>query len=251
MNGKSFFVDLTLCTACRGCQVACKQWKKLPAEKTRNMGSHQNPQDLSSKTLRLVRFNEVQDDKNKLNWFFFPEQCRHCIEPPCKYTVNMYAPGGVIQDPETGAVIMTDKAKTKVGKVESWELCPYNVPRQDPETGIWNKCDMCIDRVQMGMLPACVQSCPTGTMNFGDREEMLDLANKRLAAVKKTKPKAYLADPEDVRVIYLCESAPDSYHENLLASADQRKTLMANGPAPTKSSRRGFLTAALGKNNKA
>ena len=64
MKGKSFFVDLTLCTACRGCQVACKQWKKLPAEKTRNLGSHQNPQDLSSKTIRLVRFNEVRDRKS-------------------------------------------------------------------------------------------------------------------------------------------------------------------------------------------
>ncbi len=252
MNGKSFFVDLTLCTACRGCQVACKQWKKLPAEKTRNMGSHQNPQDLSSKTIRLVRFNETMDDKGKLSWNFFPEQCRHCIEPPCKYVVNMYAPGGVVQDPETGAVEMTDKAIIKPGRLDSWELCPYNVPRQDPETGLWNKCDMCIDRVKIGMLPSCVQSCPTGTMNFGDREDMLALANKRLAEVQKTKPKAFLADPEDVRVIYLCETDPENYAEHLVASVDQRKTVMtASGPAQTKSSRRGFLSAALGKNKKA
>ncbi|WP_319759811.1 4Fe-4S dicluster domain-containing protein [Maridesulfovibrio sp.] len=242
MSGKSFFVDLSLCTACRGCQVACKQWKKLPAEKTRNVGSHQNPQDLSSKTIRLVRFNEAFDENGKFRWLFFPEQCRHCLEPPCKYIANMYAPGAVVQDEKTGAVVMTDKAVLPKGKIESWEMCPYNVPRQDPETGLFSKCDMCIDRVEMGMLPACVQSCPTGTMNFGDRADMLKLANERLAELKKTNPNAYLADPEDVRVIYLCETKPENYHDNLLASSEQRKTMMA-GVSPSKTSRRGFLTA--------
>jgi len=247
MSGKSFFVDLTLCTACRGCQVACKQWKKLPAEHTRNVGSHQNPQDLSSKTIRLVRFSEARDEDGKFRWLFFPEQCRHCIEPPCKYIANMYTPGSVVQDEKTGAVVMTDKAVIRKGKLESWELCPYNVPRQDKETGLWSKCDMCLDRVEMGMQPACVQSCPTGTMNFGDRADMLKMAKERLAEVKKTNPNAYLADPDDVRVIYLCETKPESYYENVVASADQRKTLMA-GVSPSKTSRRGFLTAL---NNKA
>ncbi|WP_421901890.1 4Fe-4S dicluster domain-containing protein [Maridesulfovibrio sp.] len=246
MSGKSFFVDLSLCTACRGCQVACKQWKDLPAEHTRNVGSHQNPQDLSSKTIRLVRFSEARDEDGKFRWLFFPEQCRHCIEPPCKYIANMYAPGAVVQDEKTGAVIMTDKAVLPKGKVEGWEMCPYNVPRQDPKTGLFSKCDMCIDRVEMGMLPACVQSCPTGTMNFGDRADMLKLAEERLAEVKKTNPNAYLADPEDVRVIYLCETKPESYHETLVASADQRKTIMA-GVSPNKTSRRGFLTALKNK----
>lgn len=246
MSGKSFFVDLTLCTACRGCQVACKQWKKLPAEHTRNVGSHQNPQDLSSKTIRLVRFSEARDEDGKFRWLFFPEQCRHCIEPPCKYIANMYTPGSVVQDEKTGAVIMTDKAVIRKGKLEGWEMCPYNVPRQDKETGLWSKCDMCIDRVEMGMLPACVQSCPTGTMNFGDRADMLKMAKERLAEVKKTNPNAYLADPDDVRVIYLCETKPESYHENVVASADQRKTLMA-GVSLSKTSRRGFLTALKNK----
>ena len=47
MNGKTFFVDLSRCTGCRGCQVACKQWKNKPVEPTENTGSHQNPPDLS------------------------------------------------------------------------------------------------------------------------------------------------------------------------------------------------------------
>lgn len=261
MKGKSFFVDLTLCTACRGCQVACKQWKKLPAEKTRNVGSHQNPQDLSAITLRLVRFNESRNDEGKLNWYFFPEQCRHCIEPPCKYIANLYTPEAVTQDPATGAVVMTDQAILKTARrrveLESWQLCPYNIPRMDEKTGRWSKCDMCNDRVKAGMLPSCVLSCPTGTMNFGDREDMLALAEERLAEVQKTKPDAYLADPESVRVIYLCDAEAENYHDSLLASVDHKKTLLASArrgkPVVAKSSvaqkhsRRDFITGRFGR----
>ena len=46
---KAFFVDLTRCTGCRGCQIACKQWKNLPAEETTNRGGHTNPPDLSER----------------------------------------------------------------------------------------------------------------------------------------------------------------------------------------------------------
>jgi formate dehydrogenase iron-sulfur subunit len=52
---KAFFIDTTLCTACRGCQVACKQWHDLPAEETQNLGTHQNPPDLSDKTYKWSR----------------------------------------------------------------------------------------------------------------------------------------------------------------------------------------------------
>jgi MinD superfamily P-loop ATPase len=53
MEGKAFFIDTTLCTGCRGCQIACKQWNQLPATKTENWGSHQNPKDLSFYTYKL------------------------------------------------------------------------------------------------------------------------------------------------------------------------------------------------------
>ncbi|MDY6852310.1 MAG: 4Fe-4S dicluster domain-containing protein, partial [Thermodesulfobacteriota bacterium] len=106
MNGKSFFVDLTKCTACRGCQVACKQWHKLPAEKTENWGSYQNPADLSFITYKLVRYEE-QVVNGKLNWLFFPEQCRHCIDPPCLLASEVE--NSIIQDPLTGAVLFTEK----------------------------------------------------------------------------------------------------------------------------------------------
>ena len=72
---KAFFVDLTRCTGCRGCQIACKQWKNLPAEETTNRGGHTNPPDLSSVTYKTVHMREVGKGKD-FRMLFFPEQCR-------------------------------------------------------------------------------------------------------------------------------------------------------------------------------
>lgn len=220
MSGKSFFVDLTKCTACRGCQVACKQWNKLPAEQTRNHGSHQNPMDVSAITYKTVHMKELADDQgNMIDWLFFPEQCRHCTEPPCKLTADAYDDQAILQDAATGVITFTEKTKDLPDFDEIREACPYNIPRQHAETKVMTKCTMCFDRVQNGLVPACVQSCPTGTMNFGDRDEMLALAEKRLAEVQKKYPDAVLGDAEMVRVIYLFQSPPNAYHDFAVASA--------------------------------
>lgn len=217
---KTFFVDLTKCTACRGCQIACKQWKKLPAEKTVNWGSHQNPADLSGKTIRLVRMEEVEVD-GRLEWLFFPEQCRHCVEPPC--IDAMTVPGSIIHDQETGAVVYTELTAQEEDKEAFRGSCPYDIPRVNEETGLVMKCDMCNDRVKAGMRPACVTSCPTGTMNFGEREDMLALAEEALATAQKKWPDAELVDQEDVRVIYLVQTDPSSYYDMLSVDASPVK----------------------------
>lgn len=209
---KAFFIDTTRCTACRGCQVACKEWNELPVVKTKQTGTHQNPPDLSAATFKLVRFNEHMVD-GKVEWYFFPDQCRHCVVPPCKFIADDYVEGAVIQDDKTGAVIYTDLTKkmTKEQFEEMRESCPYDIPRRDEKTGAAMKCDMCYDRVVNGLLPMCVKACPTGTMNFGESEEMIKLAAKRLAEVKKKYPKAKLIDYKDVNVIYLIVDDQDKY----------------------------------------
>ena len=210
---KSFFIDTTLCTACRGCQVACKQWHDLPAEETTNRGTYQNPADLSFDTYKLVRMNE-EVIGGQLKWLFFPEQCRHCIEAPCLETAG--DPAAIYYDEPSGAVIYTAATKN-LDAAEIIESCPYNIPRKGAD-GALSKCDMCYDRVGAGMQPACVKTCPTGTMNFGERGEMLDLAKKRLAAVRRTQSGAMLLDADDIRVIYLVAYDPGLYHEFAVAS---------------------------------
>jgi len=211
---KSFFIDTTVCTACRGCQVACKQWHDLPAEATVNRGSYQNPEDLSYLTYKLVRMNEEIIDK-KLHWLFFPDQCRHCIDAPCLETAM--DENAIYQDPATGAILYTAKTR-ELDADEIIGSCPYNIPRKGPD-GTITKCDMCNDRVHNGLKPACVTTCPTGTMNFGDRDEMVAMAEKRLKIIKKKYPKAMLLDPNDLNVIYLVTQAPALYSEYAVASS--------------------------------
>jgi formate dehydrogenase iron-sulfur subunit len=211
---KSFLIDTTLCTACRGCQVACKQWHNLPAEKTTNRGSYQNPADLSFDTYKLVRMSEEVID-GKLRWLFFADQCRHCMEAPCEATAR--EPAAIFTEAATGAVIYTANTR-ELDAADIRDSCPYNIPRK-AEDGTLAKCDMCNDRVENGLLPACVKVCPTGAMNFGERDEILDLAQKHLAMAKKKYPKATLLDPDDVRTIFLVGFDPYQYHEFAVASA--------------------------------
>jgi formate dehydrogenase iron-sulfur subunit len=77
---------------------------------------------------------------------------------------------------------------------------------------------MCLDRVQNGLQPACVKTCPTGAMNFGERDEILTLAKNRLAVVKKKHPQATLLDPDDIRVVFLVAYEPLMYYEFAVAA---------------------------------
>jgi len=61
MAEKAILYDATKCTACRGCQVACKQWNDLPGELTTNRGTYENPPDLSANTWLKMRFTEIGD----------------------------------------------------------------------------------------------------------------------------------------------------------------------------------------------
>lgn len=230
MTGKTFFIDQSRCTACRGCQVACKQWKKLPATDTVNRGSYQNPPQVDGNTLKIVHFSEAVID-GTLRWLFFPEQCRHCVTPPCKLAADAFIPGAILQDPATGAILYTEKTR-ELDYETIRQACPYDIPRQEAGTGILTKCNMCIDRVQNGMEPACVKTCPSHVMFFGDREDMLALARKRLTEVRMTRPAAILADAEHVRVLYLCEFDPSNYYSHL-----SRAVPSVPGPI----SRRGLL----------
>jgi len=214
MADKTFFIDTTRCTACRGCQIACKEWNQNPATITKNRGSFQNPEDLSFVTYKLVRFSEVVSNE-ELRWYFFPDQCRHCIAPPCKEIAEALGyQKAITQDAATGAVLFHPKVKVKPEDFEEIkDACPYNIPRYDAKQMAIAKCTMCIDRVSNGQLPACVKTCPTGTMNFGDRSEMLALADKRLKELKAEYPKAQLLNAEDVRTIFLVIDDSEKYYE--------------------------------------
>lgn len=212
---KTILIDTTRCTACRGCQIACKEWHDLPANETKQRGSHQNPPDLNPNNYKIVRFHEHLDDKGTVIWNFFPDQCRHCLIPICKDVADTAVPGAIIKDPKTGAVLVTEKsAQLSPEDAQAViDACPYNIPRYDADAKRLTKCDFCIDRISNGMQPICVKTCPTGAMAFGERDEMVALAQKRLDAALERFPKAFLADMRDVSVIYLLAEEKEYYHE--------------------------------------
>ncbi len=192
-QGFSILVDTSRCTGCRGCQIACKHWNQLPATITKNMGTYQNPQDLSADTWKVVRFADGKTGDGKPYWLFFTDQCRHCLSPACMSEAEK---GEVIQDEKTGAVIFTPKTKDLNFKA-TLEACPFNIPRQDPKTKVLSKCTMCIDRITNKQIPACVKACPTGTLVFGERDKILDEA----------------LNSDDVRVIFIVKEDPKKYYK--------------------------------------
>jgi len=179
----------------------------LPGTKTQQLGTYENPKDLSFDTYKVVRYSEGANGDGKAYWNFFTEQCRHCLSPGCMAAAEK---DEIVQDEKTGAVLFTPATKDLDFKA-TVEGCPYNVPRQNPKTKVLAKCTMCFDRITNNMIPACVKSCPTGAMAFGERDKVLDACKKRVEELKKTHPKAEAINPNDVRVIYIVTDDPKKY----------------------------------------
>jgi formate dehydrogenase iron-sulfur subunit len=228
MPGKSFFIDTTKCTGCRGCQAACKQWNQNPGTKTRQRGTYQNPPDLSATTFKLVRYSDPAEGQGDPKWYFFPDQCRHCLAPPCKMVADGKAQGAVTLDSRTRAVIFNPSVKISPADFkEVRDICPFDIPRYDEKLGGMAKCTMCIDRISAGMLPACVKACPTGAMQFGERDAIRKMAEQRLDEVQNIYRKASLINPEAVRVIFLVKDDPEKYHQFAARKDETEVTRMA------------------------
>ena len=204
MAGKFFFIDTTRCTACRGCQTACKQYKKHGVTKTKQYGTYQNPPDLDGNTFRLVRFMEHPAKTNSMVWYFFTEACRHCLKPPCKKKADQILKDAIIVK-DYGAVLYTKKTKDLEKSFKAIkQACPWSIPTWSKEEDQIVKCNMCFDRVEAGLLPACAKACPTGALNFGEEEDIKKLANEHLKKKKKKfGGKGEILDLEDVRALYL------------------------------------------------
>ena len=177
-NQKGFLIDGTKCIACRGCQVSCKQWNNLPAEKTKFFGGegYQNPANLSSKTYTLIKFREVEKDGKFVGWAFHKDQCQHCLEPACEAACIV----GALTKTDAGPVVWDEKKC--IGCRYCMIACPFNIPTfewysMNPDI---RKCTLCSDRIANGQEPACSKSCPTKAITFGNREELLKTAKKRL-----------------------------------------------------------------------
>jgi len=224
MAEKAILFDPTRCTACRGCQVACKQWNEndefIPAVENGvqsvNRGSYENPPDLSPSTWLKMEFREKVRN-GKLDWLFTRRSCMHCTDAACVKV----CPTGSLYHHELGFVAY-DK-DTCSGCGYCLEACPFDVPRstRDLLSGIakMDKCTLCttpgLDRLAEGEEPACVKTCPPGALIYDDRSKLVATGQERVKAlVAKGYNNAYLYGEKELgglHVMYVLDDSPDVY----------------------------------------
>lgn len=177
----AFLIDMTRCTGCRGCQVACKQWNQLPSaledEAYEFSGSYEYPASLGPNTWLRITFNEAETDKG-VEWSFGRDGCLHCNDAACE----MVCPVGAISRSSTGALGLD--AEKCIGCKYCVNACPTSVPNWDSDGNTSYKCRLCADRTANGLDPACVSTCPTQALVYGPRSEIVAAANERVSTLR-------------------------------------------------------------------
>jgi formate dehydrogenase beta subunit len=219
MENKAILYDPTRCTGCRGCQVACKQWNqndKDKGEKTFNFGSYENPPDLSPQTWMKTTFTEIEKN-GKVKWLFNRRSCMHCNDAAC----IMACPNGTVFRNEFGTVSHNKDTCTGCGYCV--EACPFDVPRLEGNMIFgftkMSKCGFCtqpgFNRIIEGWEPACVKTCPTSALIYGNRDELVNHGRDRVnALIAKGSNHAYLYGDKELNglhVMYVLDESPETY----------------------------------------
>jgi tetrathionate reductase subunit B len=164
MGKNVFIIDVTKCTGCFNCFIACKDeftdhsW--LPYSAAQPETDHY-----------WVKVNEVERGQfPKVKVSFIAQPCQHCEDPRCLKA----AQNGAVYKRKDGLVII-DPVKSK-GQKQIVEACPYSRVYWNKELEIPQKCTGCAHLIDDGWkVPRCVEACPTEALLFGDREKLSKL----------------------------------------------------------------------------
>jgi formate dehydrogenase iron-sulfur subunit len=167
---KALLYDSTVCIGCKQCEVACAEKNKLPYDDA----------IAAEQTQSEHKFTVVLTKGDK----FMRRLCMNCADPACASV----CPVGALRKTSAGPVIYEENRC--MGCRYCMVACPFGVPKYE-----WSrlnprvrKCTMCSDRVAAGKPTACAEVCPTQATLFGEREELLEEARKRI----RENPGAYL-----------------------------------------------------------
>ncbi len=188
------FVDTSICTGCKACQVACKEWNGLPGEPAHfrpdpaekrpvavnfTGNSYDNTGALSATDWRRVRFIEqFSDDRSRARWYFSSDSCKHCNDAGC---LNACPTGAIVRTDMGNVVVQQDVC---IGCKYCIPSCPFGVIALREETGTVHKCTLCNDRIHKGLGTACAKACPTESLRFGEVADLKRTADARLARLK-------------------------------------------------------------------
>jgi len=161
---KALLYDATLCIGCKQCEQGCAEENKLPY----------NDKIAAEAAQSEHKFTAVLTKGDK----FMRRLCMNCEDPACASVCPVVA----LRKTPGGPVIY--EASRCMGCRYCMVACPFGVPKY--EWGSVNpkvqKCTMCgVNRVSQGKPTACAEICPTGATKFGDREELVAEAKKRIA----------------------------------------------------------------------
>lgn len=176
---KGVLVDLTKCIGCESCTVACNLWNGLGFDEEKPNMNFQRK--LNDKNWTVVNSHEISDEQQQPVWRFVKQQCFHCQEPACVSACFSKA----LQKTEAGAVVYYPHLC--VGCRYCMVACPFDIPKYewDKSFPLVTKCQMCSTRMAEGEAPACVAVCPTGVMEFGERDVLLAKAKDLIARDKR------------------------------------------------------------------
>jgi Fe-S-cluster-containing dehydrogenase component len=146
----SLIVNTEDCVGCHACEIACKQEHNLTV----------GP--------RLIRVDSEgpRQIECKLQLRYRVEHCRHCSSPPCQDVCAVNA----ISIREDGIAIIDEGLCNGCGKCI--ESCPFGVMQFDDVAKVARKCDLCAERLDKGLQPACAATCPSHCIYFGDKKEI-------------------------------------------------------------------------------
>jgi len=195
-------IDIPKCIGCGRCAAACKNENNVPREEhyfrtwvERYVIPTEGDARVDSPDGGIDGFPETKEDFEILRSFFVPKLCNHCANPPCVQV----CPVGATFTSRDGVVLVDEKYC--VGCRYCIQACPYGARYLHPQKKVADKCTFCYHRITKGMLPACVEVCPTQARIFGE----VGLASSPLRrflrfndvivlkASLNTKPKVYYA----------------------------------------------------------
>src|SRR5690625_4552210 len=275
---KGFFTDTSICIGCKACEVACKEWNRIPQHGNLQLlgSAYGNTGGLGANTWRHVAFIEqdaeriqtaresgrrlvdlgmpavgpparsaappsgarsalaanrtgppsvfdeaaagstdtAPPDTDEFRWLMSSDVCKHCTHAGCLDV----CPTGALFRTEFDTVVVQEDICNGCGTCVAG--CPFGVierredgtidaksdradsryAQQIPNAGTANKCTLCYDRLVDGQTPACAQTCPTESIRFGDRRDVVAKANERvreLHAQGRTEARLYGANNND------------------------------------------------------